>query len=179
MIDQVTSIYMKGRWVLLLTGLVVCGILALTCHGSAPAPLPTPIAQRVEQHAVQTSVDTAEVHGLERSGESAVVKKDTAVSHARLAADSGDYHAAYVAEDTALVAVEREAALLDLALTRSEARANQADSVIAAVLPLAEAREPPCRILGFIPCPTRRAVAAVAATLTAAAFILTPRLVKP
>jgi hypothetical protein len=179
MLDALASICMKSRWVFLLTGLVICGITVLTCHRNVPTPLPAPVRARVERHLVQSAVDSAEIKRLTRSATAASVQKDSVVVRAKDDADRGDYRAAFVAEDTALLAIEREAALLDLALTRSESRAIDADSVIAAVLPIAESREPPCRIFLLIPCPTRRAVAAAAAAVTAVALIATPKLGRP
>ena len=178
-LSEAKNLLLKGRWALILTGLVVSGIFVLTCRRSASAPLPQPVSQLIERHAVESQVDTPQIHRLKKAAASDSAQKVRAVAQAQVAAESGDYHAAYAAEDTALTQVEREAALLDLALTKSESRADQGDSVIAAVLPLVEAREAPCRILGFIPCPTRRAVAAAAAAVPAVAFIQIPKLVKP
>jgi len=157
---------------------VACCLLPLVfyCHRQTPAPLPPAVAQRVELHRVESAVDSAEIKRLKQSAAVQQVKQDSAAVHARWAADSGNYRAAYVAEDTALLALDREVAFLDIALTRSESRAIRADSVIAAVLPLAESREPPCRILWFVPCPTRRAVAVAAAALTATVIVAAPRI---
>lgn len=167
-----------GRWVLILTGLVVCGVLFLTYHREALTPLPPPVAQRVEQHRIQSAVDSVAIRRVTRAAAKEHVKSETAVARSREAADSGNYRQAYVVEDSAVLALDHEVALLDVALTKSESRAIQADSVIAAVLPIAESREPPCRLVWIVPCPTRRAVALVAAALTTTAFVAAPRILR-
>jgi hypothetical protein len=161
----------EGGWVLLITGLLVCGVFALTCHREAPTPLPTAVAQQVERHRVQSAVDSVAIRRLKRGAASRHVKRDTAIARATEAADSGDYRRAYVEEDSAVLALNQQVAVIDVALTKSESRAMRADSVIAAVLPIAESREPPCRIAWVVPCPTRRAVAVAAAVVTAAVIV--------
>jgi hypothetical protein len=179
MLETFLSTCQRVRWVLVLTGLFVFGVFALTCHRQAPAPLPAPVARLVERHQVQGAVDSAEIQRLKRSAQAVNATETRNVVSARASADSGNYRVAYAAEDTALKALDREVALLDVALTRSESRAISADSVIAAVLPLAESREPPCRILWLVPCPSRRAVAVATAAITATAIVAIPRLVHP
>ena len=172
------NLLLKGRWVMLTAGLVISGIFVLTCHREAPTPLPVSVAQRVEEYRIQSAVDSVAIQRVTRAAAVEHVRADTATERSRVAADSGNYAHAYVLENSAVLALDHQVELLDVALTKTESRAIGADSVIAAVLPIAESREPPCRVLWVIPCATRRAVAVVAAALTATAFVAVPRLLQ-
>jgi hypothetical protein len=69
-------------------------------------------------------------------------------------------------KDEALANTGVRAVALDSALTRSELRAIRADSVIRLLVPVAESRAAPCRVLGLVACPSRTAVAGGSAVLT-------------
>jgi hypothetical protein len=69
-------------------------------------------------------------------------------------------------KDQALVQAGVGRAALDSALMRSETRAMRADSVIRLLVPVAETRIAPCRVLGLVSCPSRTAVAGGSAVLT-------------
>jgi hypothetical protein len=69
-------------------------------------------------------------------------------------------------QDAALVQANASIMLLDSALVRSETRAARADSVIRLLVPVAETRIAPCKVLGIVSCPSRTAVAVTSSLLT-------------
>ena len=63
--------------------LVVLATSGLLWFGQGdPTPLPRPVVQQLERHAVATAGDTADIHRLERSATSAHAKQDAASAHA-------------------------------------------------------------------------------------------------
>src|SRR5439155_11709241 len=76
---------MARRWKWIAAAVVV--VLAASSllwrgHGE-PKPLPQPLVRQLEQHAVATSVDTADIHRLERAAASAEANQNEAVARAR------------------------------------------------------------------------------------------------
>jgi hypothetical protein len=69
-------------------------------------------------------------------------------------------------QDAALAQADVRSTMLDSALVRSEIRAARADSVIRLLVPVAETRIAPCKVLGVASCPSRTAVAIGSAVLT-------------
>jgi hypothetical protein len=183
---QVTGV---RQWLGIAAGVLICGMawVVLSPRGGQ-TPLPGGVAREVEQHAEASAIDTMEIHRLERVADSAAVKVQAAVAKAQgrevIAARGVDERAtaqvrevelpqvqalsvASADKDTALAWARVEAASLDSALARSEERAAQADTVLDAVVKVAEAREEPCRVLWVVPCPSRTMVLVGTAIVTA------------
>lgn len=67
-------------------GAVAIAIVFGVCHRpDHPAPIPQSLATQLEQHAIATAVDTAELHRLARVAAVATAAKDSAVRAARRA----------------------------------------------------------------------------------------------
>src|ERR1043166_8662929 len=63
---------------------VVLAVSSLRWFGSGvPTRLPQPLVRRLQQHAVPTAIDTADIHRLERSAASAEANQNEAVARAR------------------------------------------------------------------------------------------------
>ena len=165
------------RWSTIATGVLVCAIVAnLVWPRPHPPGLPEPVAEQLERHSLATAADTVNIDRLERVAADA--ERNERVEKTRARSPTPDLsrllpeseprleielsNGALAANglrarwlDSALVLADLRASTLDSALTISQTRASRADSVLKVVVEVANSRDPPCRLLWILRCPSR------------------------
>lgn len=117
-------------------------------------------AAAIAAHARQVSARADSLAGVAATAESA---HDSASAwHAAYTARTAERDTLtheLAAKDSSLVDARLQIAAVDSALSRSQARASRADSVIAAAVTVVRSSDPPCRLAHFFACPSRTVVA--------------------
>jgi hypothetical protein len=142
--------------------LLVVAVLVLL-HPWSQRTTQMPVASVFVRHDSLTRTEVATVSVARRSAVQAQVKQTAAVvrvERLRTIADTvPDRLRDLVAlQDTVIIWANTRAASLEVALDASEIRAARTDSLLTVVRAAGDER---CRILRVVPCPSRRAVAAV------------------
>jgi hypothetical protein len=111
--------------------------------------------------ALERSADVARrrADSLTQVARNAQTVRDSAIAFSAAlearSAEADSLRATVVVQDSAIAHATARGDSLRLALTRSETRADRADSVLAAAVKVVRESEPPCRVLAVFRCPSR------------------------